>query len=242
MHRQAPKIPRNFSENQDWARVQIVLDGCNFEVVSMNGTHELVDASKHKNHIRRVLHDDIAKYRQDVVHQSLLHLLDSPLCLSGNLEIFLRTSKGIILRIDPQLKCPRNYEDFSAVIVEALHSFKVRSDSAPVSVVRVVRGPIFEHFVNPGSNTLYILTVDGQELVDIHTFIPETIQYDSGRVQFPAFVIGGFAKGEVDVESIEKDNLGYGMNIRKIKIHNTGLTAAQCCSMVTFAFETVLSL
>lgn len=54
--------------------------------------------------------------RPDIVHQSLLSLLDSPLNKSGLLKIYIQTSQNILIYINPETKIPRTYKRFAGMM------------------------------------------------------------------------------------------------------------------------------
>ena len=159
-------------------------------------------SASHRAYIRHVLNDtEVNKYRPDVIHQSLLQLLNSALSLSSHLEIFLRTSRGILIRIDPQLQCPLDIDEFNLMITEVLLNYKVRPPSTatkdlkdqglerpmnlPFSLLRVVKASLFQHvplyripYPNASSNpsedhSIFIAREKkGMPLSGIHIFSP----------------------------------------------------------------------
>lgn len=61
--------------------------------------------------------------RPDIVHNSLLMLLDSPLCKSGCLtDILILNSDGKLIRVNPKFRVPRSFKVFSKVFSEFLSS------------------------------------------------------------------------------------------------------------------------
>ncbi|RHN82575.1 putative tRNA (pseudouridine(54)-N(1))-methyltransferase [Medicago truncatula] len=52
-------------------------------------------------------------YRPDIVHQALLAILSSALCLAGRVSaIFIRTGEGILIKVDPQTRIPKTFGNF----------------------------------------------------------------------------------------------------------------------------------
>lgn len=55
-------------------------------------------------------------YRPDVLHQSMIMLLDSPLNQAGLLQIYIRTQKNALIEVSPMLRVPRTFKTFSALM------------------------------------------------------------------------------------------------------------------------------
>jgi rRNA small subunit pseudouridine methyltransferase Nep1 len=55
------------------------------------------------------------EYRPDVVHQTLMALLDSPLNKNKLLQVFIRTQKGHTIEVSPEIRLPRTFKRFSGL-------------------------------------------------------------------------------------------------------------------------------
>ena len=69
---------------------------------------------------------NLEDFRPDIVHQSLLALLDTPLNKAGRLRIFIQTKKGVLIRVDPKIRMPRTYKRFSGLFAQLLTKMKIR--------------------------------------------------------------------------------------------------------------------
>jgi len=88
---------------------------------------------------------------------------------------------------------------------------------------------------------MFLLEYTEDAVTDLATIVAETMP--SGPEQaLPVFVIGGFAKGSIDSQSLQKENVGFGMCMKTIKVHQDPLTAAHCCAMLTHAYEEALGI
>ena len=63
---------------------------------------------------------DASEYRPDIAHQCLLALLDSPLNKQKRLQVLMRTKKGIMIEVHPDIRIPRTYKRFSGLIASLL--------------------------------------------------------------------------------------------------------------------------
>ena len=68
-----------------------------------NGKHvELLNSDKHKNILKK--HNrELGSARPDITHQTLLCLMDSPLNRAQLLQVYIRTTKNVLIEINPQV-------------------------------------------------------------------------------------------------------------------------------------------
>lgn len=55
-------------------------------------------------------------YRPDILHHSLLALLDSPLNKAGKLQVYVQTTKSVLLYVNPKIRLPRTYKRFAGLM------------------------------------------------------------------------------------------------------------------------------
>ncbi|SCU71556.1 EMG1/NEP1 methyltransferase, putative [Trypanosoma equiperdum] len=162
----AARLPRSAEEKSRWRRVIIILEHCPLAVVRGKYGFELL-AERHRAHHARYKQDP-AEWRPDVVHQALLHLMDSPLNRAGMLQVFLRTKKGVVIAVDPRLRVPRHMRLFEKMMVSCLYRMKVRAANGSVSLLRVVKNPVTDHI--PANCTLIRVEKDGDAVPDIFAY------------------------------------------------------------------------
>lgn len=176
---QNTRLPKTPQERQDWKRVIVILEHCPIASVSTDKGFELL-SEKHRNtHAKR--NQDPADWRPDVVHQCLLHLLDSPLNRAGKLQVFLRTKGGVCIAVDPRLRVPRNMKMFEKMMVMCIYKMKVRSTTGYLSLLKIVRNPITDHI--PANTKLIRVEKDG-DLVDIFEYC-KTLGHMEGSANAP---------------------------------------------------------
>jgi rRNA small subunit pseudouridine methyltransferase Nep1 len=246
------RLPKTPEEKESWKRVIIILEHCPLSSVMGAKGHELL-SEKHKN-THRKNNQDPAAWRPDVVHQCLLHLMDSPLSRSGQLQVFLRTKKGVCIAVDPRLRVPRSMRIFEKMMVSLLYRMKVRSTTGYLNLLKVVKNPITDHM--PAHVRLIRVEKDG-ELVDPF-LLPQTLGKSSkdevskqvgsttsssgafealhtsvaqGTFRPFAFVIGGMSKGDVDADWCPKHQ------VQSIRLGDRGMSAAAVCSALVHGFE-----
>lgn len=155
------RLPKQPQEREQWRRLIVILEHCPIQQIQTQKGFELLRERHRIYHSKNGT--DPAQWRPDVVHQCLLHLLDSPLSRSGRLQVFLRTAAGILIMIDPRLHVPRSMRLFEAMMTRLLFKLKVRSTTNQLQLLRVVKNPVTSHLPD---NTRYIRVERGGTLED----------------------------------------------------------------------------
>ena len=88
------------------------------------------------------MQQDPENFRPDIVHQSLLALLDTPLNKAGRLRVLLMTKKGVVIKIAPTIRLPRTYKRFSGLMAQLLTKMKIKSPENKVVLMEIVNGSI----------------------------------------------------------------------------------------------------
>ena len=76
---------------EDKRKVIIILEKCPLETAKVGNEIVLLNSDDHKNYISKKLKKDFSLYRPDIIHHSLLSLMDSPLNKAGFLQIYIHT-------------------------------------------------------------------------------------------------------------------------------------------------------
>ena len=87
----------------------------------------LLNGNDHGEYIKHKLHKDPSEFRPDILHQSLLSLLDSPLNKAGKLSIYITTTSNQVIYVNPATKIPRTYERFAPLMAQLLEKIKIRA-------------------------------------------------------------------------------------------------------------------
>ena len=104
---------------------------------------QLLNSEDHKKLIMK-LGRDPSEFRADIVHQSLLALLDSPLNKAGRLRILIRTQKGVMIRVAHDIRLPRTWKRSSGLMAQLLTSLKIKSPEGK-TLLEVVSGTVDQH-------------------------------------------------------------------------------------------------
>ena len=175
-----PQLPR--TEEGYWIgnRLFIILEMASLETVKTRRGYELLNAQEHHGILNRAAAKtnktiDVSMYRPDIVHQTLLTLLDSPLNKAGKLKIFIHTQKNVLIDVNPKLRIPRTYNRFAGLMVQLLYQFRIKAKTTNEKLLKVVKNPITRHLP---PNSQVIGTSKTGQLVDVHKWIPEC--YEDG--------------------------------------------------------------
>lgn len=230
-----PRLPRNAVEKDNARRVIVILDKAPLEIARLGGggaskdqrsrsadtaRYALLAGDDHQNLLKK-LNKDPAFYRPDITHQCLLTLLDSPLNKAGRLQVYIRTTKNVLVEVNPMTRIPRTYGRFSGLMVQLLHRLSVKSEASSEKLLNVIKNPVEDHL--PIRHVKVGLSGDAP-LVKVREWA-QSLPADRSVV----FWIGGMAHGEDDFEGVAKDAC--------IAISEYPLSASVACGKICDAFE-----
>jgi rRNA small subunit pseudouridine methyltransferase Nep1 len=183
---------------------------------------ELLNCDEHVG-LQRKMNRDPAASRPDITHQLLLALLDSPLNKAGMLQIFIETTKNVLIEVSPATRIPRTFKRFAglmgtsctypyppsrsfltfqltrlsfhAAAVQLLHKMKVRAADSSETLLKVIRNPITDHL--PVGAPIFGLEA-GARLVD-PLELPALVPNGKPVV----FVVGAMSHGDIDADFIQ---------------------------------------
>ncbi|KAL0236046.1 hypothetical protein GEMRC1_002628 [Eukaryota sp. GEM-RC1] len=215
----SPELPKNHAERNQGRRLFVVLENCGLETAKTRNRYELLVSDDHASHLQH-MNRDPSEARPDIVHQCLMTLLDSPLNKAGLLQVFLRTRRGVIIEVNPQLRIPRTFKRFAALMVQLLHKLSIRAADGPDKLLKVIKSPIEQH-LPPGAPKV-LCSYSAGECINIFDYarkLPDT--------EPVVFIVGGHAHGKVDID----------YNTSEIAISEYPMSGAGCLSRVLTAFE-----
>jgi rRNA small subunit pseudouridine methyltransferase Nep1 len=157
----------------------------------------------------------------NVATQCLLTLLDSPINKAGKLQIYIHTSKNVLIRVSPTVRIPRTFKRFAGLMVQLLHRHQIRSTTSNEKLIEVIKNPITDHL--PPNCRKVTLSFDS-EVVRVSDYIG-----DLNKGESIAVFVG--AKGNDDFADHIKDD--------SIAISQFNLSASVACSKFCHAAEDV---
>lgn len=179
-------------------RLIIVLDQAKLETVkNRRGNYELLNCDDHRDICKKKLKKDPKEFRPDICHQELLALLDSPLNKSGHLQIYIRTSRNVLIELHPSVRIPRTYKRFAGLMVQLLHKMKIKASENGTTLMKVIKNPFSQHL--PVGTRVYGMSCQGTlySPTGLAKALIPTSPDEGGQV---CFVIGAMAAGHVTIE------------------------------------------
>ena len=201
-------------------KVVFILEGAQLEAAHLGGQLQLLNADDHKNYL--IKHGkEIGSYRPDILHQSLLTILDSPLCRMGHvMGVYVHTCGNVCIRVDPSTKIPRTYRRFAGLMAQLLEKFAIRAEKGPGKLLKCVKGPITNHL--PPDAQVIALSREGETKKKAKELVEGL---EDGRPV--VFVVGAFAHGHLNIDYAETT----------VSISPLPLSAACCLSKLAHALE-----
>lgn len=170
----------------------VVLERACLETGKVGKEHVLLNADDHGGFLKKHGRDP-ADARPDILHQCMLILLDSPLNKAGLLKLYVRTEKGVLIDVSPQIRIPRTFKRFCGLMQQLLHKLSIRASNGPTKLLNVIKNPITDHL--PPNARIHLLSVTGKL-----TSLPELVPTLPGGKEPVVFVAGAMAHGKVEPE------------------------------------------
>jgi rRNA small subunit pseudouridine methyltransferase Nep1 len=125
--------------------------------------------------------------RPDIVHNTLLQILETPLNWEGQLRVFVHTQDDLVIWVNPLVRLPKNYTRFVGLIEQLFQERQVpRKGEALLRVERLD----LPHLIRRLRPTMVFgLSRLGQPL------LMRKVAERAGKLSDPAVLIGGFPRG-----------------------------------------------
>ncbi|KTW27745.1 hypothetical protein T552_02184 [Pneumocystis carinii B80] len=205
-------------------RLIVVLEKACLEIYKIGGKKEgkyyLLNCDEHQGILKK-MNRDISEARPDICHQCLLTLLDSPLNKAGFLQVYIHTTKNVLIEVNPKIRIPRTFKRFSGLMVQLLHKNSIRSVDGKEKLLKVIKNPITDHL--PPNCKKITFSADAPT-VKISEYL-STLEPD----QSLCVVIGAMAHGE--------DNFADSWVDEKISISEYLLSANTATSRIVHSCE-----
>lgn len=91
----------------------------------------------------------VAECREDITHQCLLALMDSPLCQSGRMNVLVQSRENVLVEVSSTTRLPRSLHRFRGLMHQLFRERKITDGTGRV-LMKIVKNPISEH-IPPGS-------------------------------------------------------------------------------------------
>lgn len=213
---------KSLSEANKGKKIIVILEGAYLQLIeTRNYVYELASKFNSKNFFNEKK-EELKDCRPDIIHQCLIHLLESPLNKYGMLQIYIRTRDKQLIYISPHLKIPKTYNQFEALMVTLLRKFKIKSSEQNIFLLKIIKN---DFDATLPTNGLKIgLSTKGKE-VQLSDYITQFKDITEPVTFFIGAVAYSNPTTEVDIID------------EHIKISHFSLSAATCCSALCSEFE-----
>ncbi|EGC28741.1 hypothetical protein DICPUDRAFT_159774 [Dictyostelium purpureum] len=189
-------------------KVYIVLEHATLETVKVKDSFQLLNCDDHSDILKKY-NREASEARPDITHQCLLALFDSPLNKAGLLQVYIRTTKNVLIEVHPQTRIPRTFNRFAGLMVQLLKKLSIRATNGPDKLFKVIKNPITDHL--PPGCKIFATSFSAPKCVDLFEFIPEAYGYDP----LPVIPVSTTPTGvSVQSDSIQSLNSAGGAKIR----------------------------
>ncbi len=160
----------------------------------------LLDQAVHGKAMLR-LDDHERRGRPDIVHLSLMTLMETPLCKSGFLQSYIHLQDGRIIVIDPTVRLPRNYSRFVGLMEQLMINGRVPlSGDSLLNIQNMALQNLINEIKSSHPHSPTILAIETGKKTDINQLIsllPEDIDT-------PVIVgVGAFPHGDFSQETTQ---------------------------------------
>ena len=186
----------------------------------------LLDVSIHYPAMKN-LPDRFKRGRPDIIHVTLLNLLESPLNRENLLRVYIHTYNDLVIFVRPDIRIPKNYNRFVGLMEQLFIEGKVPPDSeTPLMYLKNLK--LRDLIRNLDIDNVVLLDEKGKR-VKVKE-LAEKIAKEKTTI-----VIGGFQEGEFTEET-------YSLANEIVSIYDKPLTTWIVASRVVEAYEEVLGI
>uniref|UniRef100_A0A060SWZ1 Ribosomal RNA small subunit methyltransferase NEP1 n=1 Tax=Blastobotrys adeninivorans TaxID=409370 RepID=A0A060SWZ1_BLAAD len=214
-----PQAPKTLtSKDKDTKRLIVVLSNACLETHKIHtqsgeSRYALLNCDDHQAYLRR-LNRDIKDTRPDITHQCLLTLLDSPINKAGKLQVYIHTTRNVLIEVNPAVRIPRTFKRFSGLMVQLLHRLSISSVNSEEKLLKVIKNPITDHLPTKCRKITLSYNAKVQRVQDY----VDTLDEDESICVF----VGAMASGP--------DNFADEFVDEKIGVSEYSLSASVACS------------
>eukprot|EP00835_Amoeboradix_gromovi_P002727 NODE_160_length_16633_cov_0.230132.p9 type:complete len:216 gc:universal NODE_160_length_16633_cov_0.230132:2896-2249(-) len=171
-----------------------------------------------------------ATCRPDILHHSVLQLLDSPLNHSNLLRVYISTQDHQLIELNEKTRLPRTFKRFCGLMCQLLQKMSIKSTQND-TLLRIVKNPITRHMP---ANTRYVVLSDKGQIHRVDEFLNELKEKEikEGEDMNICFIVGAIPHGD-DVYLVD----GLDISDYKLSMSEFPLSAALSCAKLAEGIE-----
>jgi len=165
--------------------------------------------------------------RPDIVHNTLLQILETPLNWENQLRVYVHTQDDYVICVNPKIRLPKNYLRFVG-LTEQLFA-KKRVPERGDTLMTIEKGTVQTLIARVHPTQVLGFSVLGKPK------LMRTIAKDTSKVAEPLVFIGGFPRGHFSDETVRTLNSMF-------KVDREGLDAWVVAGRFVYDFEWAIGL
>ncbi|KAF7842304.1 ribosomal RNA small subunit methyltransferase nep-1-like isoform X1 [Senna tora] len=215
-----PGIPIAPCRQKSEPGVYFILDKASLVAAYVGKKYQILNPEEHASFLRKK-NKNPYDFRPDIIHEALLQIMSSRLCMAGRLRaIFIRTDEGILIRVEPNTQIPKTLGSFCNMMVQLLQKFSIKATGNHGKIMRLIENPITKHL--PINSCKIGLSSSSPKAVQLRDYV-SAANHNENLV----FVVGAMAHGKIDADYI--DDL--------ISVSSFSLSAGTCLRRICIALE-----
>jgi rRNA small subunit pseudouridine methyltransferase Nep1 len=131
--------------------------------------------------------------RPDIVHNTLLQVLETPLNWEGQLRLLVHTQDNCVIRINPKVRLPKNYVRFVGLIEQLFAEKRVPKESDPLLTIEKCNLPTLVRKL--GASKVIGFSRLGKPA------LMKMVAGQTSGLKDPLILIGGFPRGHFTEET-----------------------------------------
>ncbi len=131
--------------------------------------------------------------RPDIVHNTLLQVLETPLNWENRLRVFIHTQDDYVISVNPEIRLPKNYTRFIGLIEQLFAKKQVPERGA--HLMKIEKGPVGSLITRIQPSQVIGFTILGQPK------LMRATAEAASKTDEPLVLIGGFPRGHFSNET-----------------------------------------
>lgn len=201
-------------------RVIFVLEKASLVPAYVGRSYQILNPDEHADFLRKKNMNPY-DHRPDIIHEALLQIMGSRLCMAGGVQaIYIKTVQGVLIKVEPHTHIPKTLGPFCAMMSQLLQKLSIKARGKGEKLLRLVENPVTKYL--PLNSHIIGLSFSSKKAVRIRDYIGN-ISNDQSLV----FVVGAMAHGKIDCDYINDF----------VSVSGLPLSAAVCLRRICIAVE-----
>ena len=156
----------------------------------------LLDRAFHHSAMKRLAKHGVSAEkmgRPDIVHSTLLQILETPLNWENKLEVLIHTQDDYLITVNPKIRLPKNYVRFVGLIEQLFKEEKVPKEGEALLSVERVTSQQMVRKINP-TGIIGLSTLGRLRLL-------RNVASNVAEFEKPMVLIGAFPRGHFEEDT-----------------------------------------